>query len=109
MVAPDTVTAPDDLLADLEGDPTVELGPRLFGVYWSEYLPAIGKLLRRAIADANGRAVADWIKIDADIKGRVLAAVPPKPPDPEEDPANVAARDEVRSMLEELARRSTAA
>jgi len=88
----------------LELEPGV-LGEVLFGVIGSEYLPALRRMIQHAIAELDMVRMRDAIKIELEIKQRLIAAIPPKPPDPREDPANVAARDRVRARIDELVER----
>ena len=90
--------------AELLGLSPHEAAKRLFGVHASEYLPEIRRRIRDAIADEELVGLDKWIALEVKIEKEVLAAIPPKPPDPTENPANVEARRRVRGELARLAK-----
>lgn len=71
----------------------------------SARLPELAQARRDALADEEYKLFLELSKIEIDLAARIHAATPPDPPDPEEDPANVAARDSVRAELQRLAER----
>jgi transposase len=93
--------------AELLGLSGHEAGQRIFGVYGTQYLPALRRRIRPLILSAESttemQLLAKLVEIEGRIEKELLAAIPPRPPDPAEDPANVGARDRVRAELERLA------
>lgn len=89
----------DDLAERLEG-----LGiPEELVVVRGEWLSKARLQADEALAAGNSAAARDWMRIYIDTAERLLQAIPPEPPDPVEDPANVAARTEVLEHLRRLA------
>lgn len=89
--AKDRIPTPKDPVADQIASiaTTVapeDIGPQLLHVVGSEYLPAIQRMVRDAIAEGHLARMRDAIRLEIEIKQRVINAVPPPPPDPEDDP-----------------------
>jgi hypothetical protein len=69
----------------------------------SRWLPNARRLVDEALSHGDSVAARDWIRIYIETAERLIAATPPPLPDPEDDPANVAARGRVRAKLTDVA------
>jgi hypothetical protein len=70
-----------------------------------EVLPQLDDIRDAALNHKNLDLATKALTLSIKTAQALIAARPPDPPDPGEDPANTQARDEVRTMLAELARR----
>lgn len=101
--SPEADGSVDRLLEQLaqlpEGDALREIG--------AIRLPQIRETADRAHAEGNLPLFRDAVKLEIDLTQKLEAAIPPPPPDPQEDPANLDARRDVISKLEALANKQS--
>jgi len=100
---PPSVAAPERL-AELREQVAALDPPALLEAARADYLPALGRIARRALDDDNVVVARDAIRLELEIAERLIASMPPPPVDPKDDPRNTAARDFVRNKLQQVAR-----
>lgn len=64
-----------------------------------ERLETVKGLGAQAAADGDLSGFRDMTKLELELVAKITALLPPKPPDPEDDPANVSARDTTRARI----------
>ena len=67
-----------------------------------ERLPQITAAANVALEQGDRAAYRDFVKMEVDLARQLMAMIPPKPPDPEDDPANEKARERVRQLRDRL-------
>lgn len=56
----------------------------------------------RALEERDTPAFRDMVRLEAELVKSLVALTPPRPPNPDEDPANIQARDAVRDKLRDM-------
>jgi hypothetical protein len=78
-----TATSPEEILEEIR----------------VQVLPELQRMRTAALGAGNVKLGSDVIKLSIETAKSLIAARPPDPPNPEDDPANAEARDAVRAML----------